>query len=136
MVRTLLTDARLLVFAVLAVVGMTATAPAATAGGYAMITIDNPTNNPVYYQVRWGNGDWVSYRLSPHSYRNHYYELNDNGLAPSPYIRFDYLLSDGMVSYRSYHLGFYDSYTTGYWQGKVYKFRVMGYGDILDLKAA
>jgi hypothetical protein len=134
MCRTPITATRFLAPAALAIVALTAAAPAATAGGLAMITIDNPTDNPVFYQVKWGDGEWTRHRLSPGAFRNHYHSLDDLGRAPAPKLRFDYILNDGEVTYRTYNLGFYASYTTGYRQGKVYRFRTAGRGDILELK--
>lgn len=134
MIRTTLTAARPLVLSALAIVAMTATAPAANASEKAMITIDNPTDNLVTYQFKWGNGEWTTFRLSANAYRNHFYELDDLGRAPAPSIRFDYILSDGEVTYRSYNLKFFSSYTTGYKQGKIYRFRPVSDRGILELR--
>jgi hypothetical protein len=124
--------AKVLAVAIAALIGLTATATA-RANGLAMITIDNPTPNTVHYQFKWGdNGDWVSYDLAPHTYRNHWHTLNDVDRAPAPFVRFDCILNDGEVTYQTYHLEFHATYNTGYNQGKVYVFK-LNY-PFLDLK--
>jgi len=111
-------------------------APAeAKASEFGVITMRNPTSNTVHYQLRWGDGEWVSYALSPGHYRVHYHALNEYGRAPAPQVRFDNVLNDGQVTNRQYNLGFYASWHTGYDNGKKYYFRVSSCGQFLDLYA-
>ena len=98
-------------------------APARAADMYALITIDNPTANPIHYQVKWGSdGDWKSYTLQPGEFANHAYPLDDDDRAPPPYIRFD----NGDDIMVKYHLGFYTSSKWGHDRGKQYAFHVQG----------
>jgi hypothetical protein len=109
-------------------------APAeAKASEFGVITLRNPTANTVHYQIRCGDGEWVSYSLAPYHYRVHYHPLNELGRAPAPHIRFDYLLNDVQVTNREYQLGFYASWHTGFDNGKKHYFRVSSCGRFLDL---
>ena len=125
----------LLVAALTAVAAVGAAPAAAKADGFAMITIDNPTNSPLAYEFKWGaDGDWEETVIMPHHYVNHWCALDEDGRAPRPYIRFHCNLYGPEVVEQSYRLKFYASYRKGYYQGKRYV--LVEPGGILDLKEA
>jgi hypothetical protein len=94
----------------------------AQAEDYAALTINNPTSSTVYYQLRWGDGEWVSYSLAPHYYRCHSHYLDENNRAPAPYIQFD----NGVGNVKNYHLRFYGANRVNYYSGKLYNFAWSG----------
>jgi hypothetical protein len=118
---------------------MTVTAKATAADNsteYGIFTVKNPTNDPVNYQVKWGeNGTWESFKLDAGMSRWHAYPLDNFGLAPKPYVRFDYILNDDQVTWKSYNMKFYSSTNLNADSGKPYFFRVSRDGSILDLFA-
>ena len=67
--------------------------------------------------------------------RWHAYPLDNFGLAPKPYVRFDYILNDDQVTWKSYNMKFYSSKNLDADSGKPYFFRVSRDGSILDLFA-
>jgi hypothetical protein len=122
---------KLLALAIAALVSLTA-AGSAHANGKAVVTIDNPTPNVVKYQFKWGdNAEWQTYELQPGQARTHWHTLSELDLAPRPFVRFDSILNDDDVTFKTYHLDFFDSYGTGYNDGKIYKF--ITNGRVLDL---
>jgi hypothetical protein len=135
MLRTFARKPRLAGIVALAVLASLAAPASASAQTFGMITISNPTRMTVNYQVKWGDGDWDNSSVRPGHYLNHWYPLDANGQAPTPSIRFNYILNDPDVTYRSYRLGLYASRSRGYFQGKIYVFQVSGCGCYLDLKA-
>ena len=116
---------------------MAVSAPATAADlntEYGIFTIKNPTNDPVNYQVKWGdNGTWESFKLEAGASRWHAYALDNFGLAPKPYVRFDYILNDDQVTFKTYNMKFYSSTATTAESGKPYFFRVSRDGTLLDL---
>ena len=66
--------------------------------------------------------------LYPGEYANHAYPLDDDGNAPTPYIRFD----NGHGTVVEYRLNFYASDSWGFHRGKLYGFE--WYGSYLDLR--
>lgn len=131
MLNNIVRTPRFLVAAALTLaVALTASAAPARADSYALITIANPTDDTIHYQVKWGSdGDWKSFDVDPGKYVNHAYPLDDDDRAPKPYIRF----GNGDESVVKYSLKFYSSSKWGYDRGKVYYFR--RYGSVLDLLA-
>lgn len=98
----------------------------AHAGDWAMITIRNPTDNVLNYQFQWGNGGWDEVAIGPGKYVNHYIELDEFGLAPIPFVRFDCVGGDEEFTEAIYELDFYESDFTGEFAGKQYTFQYTG----------
>jgi hypothetical protein len=120
------------------VVGLTLLGAKAQAADteYGIFTLKNPTNDAVHYQVRWGEeGEWESFTVQPGFSRWHGHPLDAFGLAPKPYVRFDYILNDGDVTWKTYNMKFYSSYRLKADAGKPYYFRVSRDGSILDMFA-
>jgi hypothetical protein len=115
------------------VLGLAATAAPAKATEYGAIRIENPTNIDVHYQFKWGNGEWKSYTVPSGSSMLHYHPLDSRRCTPSPYIRFDYILGDGQVTFKTYHLETYAAFDPE--QGKPYAFSISDDGVLLDLYA-
>lgn len=95
-----------LALAVLAL-GLTAGTPAravAQDNWYASLSIENPTNVTLNYQLRWGdNAEWKNFSVPPnqlitHTYR---YEQPNQNSSPRPYVRFD---AGGNSFTRTYYL--------------------------------
>src|SRR5262249_38497138 len=42
----------------------------------AMFSIHNPTADPIYYQVKWGKGEWKEVKILPGETYEHSYKLN------------------------------------------------------------
>jgi hypothetical protein len=114
---------------------MTARASAADTE-YGIFTLKNPTNDPVHYQVRWGEeSEWESFTVQPGMSRWHAHPLDNFGLAPKPCVRFDYILNDGDVTWKSYNMKFFSSYNLKASAGKPYFFRISRDGSLLDMFA-
>jgi hypothetical protein len=120
----------LLVLAALTL-GMVASASTAQATEYGAIKIENPTNDDVHYQFKWGNGAWKSYTLHPGQAMLHYHPLDSQRCTPVPEVRFDYILNDGVVTYKTYRLDTYAAFDVE--DGKPYAFSSDGI--FLDLYA-
>jgi hypothetical protein len=103
--------------------------------GYALTTIENPTELTLHYSVQWGDGRWVTYTLYPGEYRTHYYEYgwNDDRHSPQLRIRFDSTLCDDGYVPKVYRLDRYANYSVSHNAGKRYLFRVSPGGCFLDL---
>jgi len=70
--------------------------------------IENQTNNPVNFSVRWGNSDWKSYTQAPYSASTHSHALTGPNRAPQPYVRFgnkEYRVAWGTVGYTGFGSG-------------------------------
>jgi hypothetical protein len=70
--------------------------------------IENQTNQPVNFSVRWGNSNWKSYTQAPHSASSHSHALTGPNQAPQPYVRFgtkEYRVAWGMVGYTGFGSG-------------------------------
>jgi hypothetical protein len=124
-----LTHRFLLAAALMVAATLAASAAPARAADFAMITIENPYNTTMYYQLKWGDGDWKDCTLDPYTYNNHALQLDEDGRAPIPYIRFD--VGDGTL--QKCRLRFYSSTRWGYSNGKQYTFH--WYGSTVDLLA-
>lgn len=101
------------------------------AAEYGSFVLRNPTNNTIHYQMKWGDGDWKSHSLSPHTKRWHYCRLDDDGTAPQPYVRFDWIAGDGECTYKTYRVQFYAVDCPEY--GKPHVFRYSSCGCYLYL---
>jgi hypothetical protein len=113
-----------------------ATAADNTNTEYGIFTLKNPTNDAIHYQVKWGeNGTWESFTVDAGMSRWHAHPLDNFGLAPKPYVRFDYILNDDQVTWKSYYMKFFSSYNTNAESGKQYFFRVSRDGTLLDMFA-
>lgn len=104
----------------------------AKAEQYGCFILENPTNQTLHYQIKWGeNSPWESRSIPPKTDRAHYIPLDSNGQAPVPYIRFDYIAGDGRTTPKTYMLEFYGVYDI--WDGLRYVFRYSPSGKFLDL---
>jgi hypothetical protein len=112
-------------------VALFTTSQQAQAGGYGSFVLRNPNRVTIYYQVKWGNGDWQSYSVPAGYSKYHYYPLDENGHVPSPQVRFDYIAGDSEVTYKTYSVGVYATYYPE--RGKKYVFRYSASGYYLDL---
>ena len=78
-----------------------------TSDDVGMFAIHNPTRVAITYQVKWGNkGEWKSFTVAPGKLRRHWYNLDQNHRAPSPYVRFDNTGGDGRITRSTYHVKF------------------------------
>lgn len=68
--------------------------------------IHNPTGFNVGYSVRWGDGAWKSYTVSPRHLRRHWHVLDGNGRAPRPQLQFDKVANDHKVTTKTYDMRF------------------------------
>jgi hypothetical protein len=115
---------RTLALAVLVSFGGLASATTAQAGEYAAFVVHNPTDQVIHYQVKWGDGSWKPFTLRAGEEAYHAYPWDEDGYAPFPYIRFDWIAGDGEVTYRTYRVGVYD--VNNRWSGKKYTLRYSG----------
>ena len=70
--------------------------------------IENQTNKPVNFSVKWGNSNWKSYTQAPHSASSHSHALTGPNQAPQPYVRFgtkEYRVAWGTVGYSGFGSG-------------------------------
>jgi hypothetical protein len=105
--------------------------------GYALTTIENPTNQTLKYAVQWGDGEWVNYTLYAGEYRTHYYTYGPDGRhSPALRIRFDYTLSDNQYVGKEYTLTRYASFSVDRYSSKRYVFRKSAGGSYVDLYSA
>jgi hypothetical protein len=98
---------------------------------YGSSVIRNPSNNTICYQVKWGDGDWKSYSLPPGTSRYHAYPLDGNGCVPTLGIRFDYIMNDGDVTFKTYKLDVFATHCPE--RGKKHVFCYSRCGCYLDL---
>ncbi len=112
---------------------LTATASHAKAAEQGAICIQNPTSIEVHYQFKWGNGEWVNYTVQPGQTMMHWHPLDSQRCTPIPQIRFDYILGDGMTTFKYYDLQTYGTFDVT--QGKPYSFSISPGGLLLDLYA-
>jgi hypothetical protein len=90
----------------------------AQANGVAAVTIRNKTDDTVRYLFKWGKGGQETpITLGSGKGWYHYYPLDDDGLAPRPYIGFDI---GGGVYWQEYALEFFVN--NGSRLGKPYHF--------------
>ena len=76
--------------ALLVLLGASASNVQAQAPSHAAVVIENPTQQPLNYKIRWGAGGfWQHIRVEPGQEIRHSYPLDVAGLAPAPEIEFD-----------------------------------------------
>jgi hypothetical protein len=101
-----------------------------------MFAIENHTGRTIHYQIKWGNGQWQNFTLRSGGLK-HSYPLDNNGQAPTPYIRFDGVAKGH--SRKVYQLGFNPVGYPGYGAGsnltvpRGYGFWYSSDGSSLDL---
>ena len=89
---------------ILAIASLFATSSTSSAGDYSCsgaFSIMNRSSVHIYYQVRWGNGDWKESCLAPGKILVYSYELDEDGCTPKPQVRFDWIAGDGCVTYKN-----------------------------------
>ena len=102
--------------------------------GYAMTTIENPTDQVLHYSVKWGDGSWQQYTLYPGEYRIHHYSYpSPEHVSPSLRIRFDCTLCDDEYVGKEYSLARYAGSSVSHSASKRYVFRISPGGCLLDL---
>jgi len=69
---------------------------------YGAFSVCNPTKVHIYYQVRWGNGDWDETCLAPGKAMIHFEESDEEGCVNKPEIRFDRIAGDDYVTYKTH----------------------------------
>src|SRR5205085_981473 len=96
----------------------------ARTSGYAVTTVENPTEQTLYYSVRGGDGEWQQYSLAPGYHRVHWWPYN-GGVQESPplHVRFDYPLCDNEFWPKEYVLIRYACPSPDRWASKRYVFR-------------
>ena len=108
-----------------------------TSDDVGMFAIHNPTRVAISYQVKWGdNGEWKNFTVEPGKLRKHWYNLDQNHRAPSPFVRFDNTGGDGRTTHSTYHVTFRKIVGGSNGQGapKDYVFAYATDGRHLDLK--
>jgi hypothetical protein len=117
---------------VLGTIGLIGTANGtARAGGcddVGCVHINNPTENTLTFQFRWGNGAWTNYSVAPGQGWNLWSELR-HGRAPTPEIRFD----NAQGRTIRYSLEFFQVSRGNLDDGFPYDFQYDDDGDRLDL---
>jgi hypothetical protein len=114
------------------VVAIAATGKSARAdGNYGAFVIENPTDFTIHYQVRWGDGDWKPFCVEPGRAMSHYYPLTSEDCAPPPQVRFDYVVADDELSWKTLHVEFFATDCPDH--GKLYAFRLSACGCYLGL---
>jgi len=96
-------------------------------------SICNPTKVHIYYQVRWGNGDWDETCLAPGKAMIHFEELDEEGCVNKPEIRFDRIAGDQCVTYKTLAPQVHRSHRTD--DAKPHHFRFSPCGTKLSLFA-
>jgi hypothetical protein len=75
----------------------------------ARFIIDNQTDKPVPFSVKWGkSGNWSNYTQAPHSASTHSHPLSGPNRAPQPYVHYgntEYKVAWGEVGYSGYGPG-------------------------------
>jgi hypothetical protein len=114
--------------------GVVASEAHAESGRYGAVCIHNPTDNVLSFQMRLGNtGPWEDFEVAPMIWQTVYFDLDHNGRAYPPQIRFDYVAGDGCFSERVYELEFYEVTAPNWHEGFDYEFEYNTAGDRLDL---
>lgn len=108
-----------------------ASGSAAHAAEYGSFVISNNTGVDVPYQVKWGDGEWESSCLESGYRKWHYYELDCDGRAPIPHVRFDCVGGDGDYTNECYEMDFYATDCPS--EGKPHYFEYSSCGTYLDL---
>lgn len=103
----------------------------ANAADYGAYVLHNPTSTALHYEVKWGDGEWKSYCVYPGYVKWHYHELDCDGAAPEPQVRFDCIGGDGKVTYQTYAVDM--TATDCPSDGKRYTFKFSRCGTYLDL---
>jgi hypothetical protein len=107
-------------------------AEAADDAAYSAFTVRNTSRVAIPYQVRWGaDGEWRSFTLAPGGERTHFCRLDEDGLAPAAFIRFDCIAGDDDITWRTLRLACY-AVRRGE-RGKNYAFRYANNGRYLSL---
>ena len=94
------------------------------------LVLRNPTSETIHYQFKWGSdGTWKNYTLEPGIKRAHYFDFDEDEVAPAPYVRFDCIANDADITYKTYHLTSWEVRNS--FNGKPYIFQWDG--RLLDL---
>jgi hypothetical protein len=114
---------KIIMSSVVAAILVTAGTQKAQAQDYAAFVISNNTDVAIEYQVKWGNWSWVSYTVQPHSSYACWFPVNRRGWAPTPRIRFNELVGNGVGAfYRTNRLATIQ--VDDVWEGSQYQFNI------------
>ena len=98
------------------------------------VLIQNPTENPLSFQMRLGYEDaWTDYDVAPGQELQIVFELDRDGLVPAPNIRFDRIAGDNGLTLQDYELEFYEVQHQNDMTGFRYEFQYGPSGKTLDL---
>jgi hypothetical protein len=98
---------------------------------YGAVVINNPSDNVLHYQMRWGDGAWSNVCLQPHTDMTHWMQLDCHGRADVPEVRF----VDTHGCRKVYSLDFYATCHPNDQTAKMYSFQYSRNGRNLDLYA-
>ncbi|HVK07553.1 MAG TPA: hypothetical protein VM597_02130 [Gemmataceae bacterium] len=71
---------------------------------YAAFSVTNSTTGTLYYQVRWGKGEWKETKILTGQTYEHRQRLNAKGEFQGPQIRFDRVVGDNKYTNEYYDL--------------------------------
>jgi hypothetical protein len=80
----------------------------------AEFSIENKTGVTIHYEVKWGNHEWKPVTLRSGYTETHSYPLDNNGKAPSPYVRYDKIGGDNAITLQEFHVTFFAVGYAGY----------------------
>lgn len=81
----------------------------------AAYSIENTTGVTIPYECRWGkDGKWEKMSLRTGITKTHWYPLDRDGRAPTPYVRFDRIGGDNGVTIQEYRMAFHAVGYAGY----------------------
>jgi len=124
--------------AILLAVVCLAASPSATLASdyecYGAFSVCNPTTVHIYYQVRWGSGEWDETCLAPGETMVHFEEVDEDGCINKREIRFDAIAGDDCVAYKTLAPKVYQAHCTD--DAKPYHFKLSPCGTKLSLFAS
>jgi len=121
----------------LAVVCLAASPSVILAGNYecyGAFSVCNTSKIHIYYQVRWAGGTWDETCLAPGKTMVHFDELDEDGCVNRPEIRFDRIVGDDCVTYKTLALKVYQAHCKS--DAKPHYFKFSHCGTKLSLLAS
>jgi hypothetical protein len=115
-----------------------AAAPAKAANWYGAVDVNNPTNELLHYQFRWGTtGPWESFTLAPGEVRTHFwhYRFANEDRSPVPQVRFHYNPGEPAARFKVFDLEAWAVPERVVGVGKPYHFDYSADGRYIDLYA-
>jgi hypothetical protein len=130
MCRRLATPFCLMLFAV---AGAAANASPAQAGQVGSFVINNRTNVPINFVIRWGTVSESTVKLPPGGHWASIYSVDSSGMVPTPSVSFDAVGGDDEVTSVTYELDTYLVDEQNFLDGKDYSFKYQSNGVVLEL---